>query len=151
MLKISKKISFLDLFVISAEIPLRVFFHKDFKSLLYYQSFREYVYSLPEYKQAGQKFNEDVVKDLTLKLDSMLKDPSKGPKWNGPFFGKKKPKFKTSRKREKAKRRKPKKAKGFTGQKVSSCNRIFIIDWRLTVKFPNLKILKSLYYQLNNL
>ena len=107
---------------------MRVFFHKDFKSLLYYQSFREYVYSLPEYKQAGQKFNEDVVKDLTLKLDLMLKDPSKGPKWNGPFFGKKKPKFKTSRKRRKAKRRKSKKAKAFTGQKVSALHQDFLTD-----------------------
>ena len=112
---------------------MEVFFHKDFKCLLYNQIFREYVYSLPEYKQAGQKFNEEVVKDLTLKLDSMLRDPSKGPKWGGPFFGKKKPKFKTCRKRRKTKekkgnkrKRKQKKAKAFTGQKVSACVRIFI-------------------------
>ena len=116
------------MFVISAEIPLEVFFHKDFKSLLYNQIFREYVYSLPEYKQAGQKFNEDVVKNLTLQLDSMLRDPSKGPKWNGPFFGKKKPKFKTSSKRRKDKRTEPKEAKAFTGKKVSACIRIFITD-----------------------
>jgi len=100
----------------AAEIPLKVFFHKDFKTLLAYKSFRQYVFSLPQYKQAGQKFNEDVVKDLTLKLDSMLKNPSKGPKWTGPFFGRKKPRVKTKKNR-KEKRRQPKQAKAFTGKK----------------------------------
>ena len=97
---------------------MKVFFHKDFKTLLAYKSFRQYVFSLPQYKQAGQKFNEDVVKDLTLKLDSMLKNPSKGPKWTGPFFGRKKPRVKTKKNR-KEKRRQPKQAKAFTGKKVS--------------------------------
>ena len=98
---------------------MEVFFHKDFKALLAKKSFRQYVYSLSHYKQAGQKFNEDVVKDLTLKLDSMLKNPSKGPKWTGPFFGRKKPRVKT-RKNRKEKSRQPKPAKAFTGKRVSA-------------------------------
>ena len=97
---------------------MEVFFHKDFKALLAHKIFRQYVYSLPQYKQAGQRFNEDVVNELTLKLDSMLKNPSKGPKWTGPFFGRKKPRVKT-RKNKKEKRRQPKQAEAFTGKKVS--------------------------------
>ena len=101
---------------------MEVFFHKDFKALLAHKNFRQYVYSLPQYKQAGQKFNEDVVKELTLKVDSMLKNPSKGPKWTGPFFGRKKPRVKT-RKNRKEKSRQPKPAKAFPNLTITSSNK----------------------------